>query len=54
VPRFLARAKGCAAEFYYVMKDGTWYVGDTYGSTELSNRLTPLAEAMQAVETVDQ
>jgi len=51
---FLDRAKGCAAEFYYVMKDGVWYVGDTYGSTELSNKLTPLAEAMQAVETVDQ
>ena len=51
---FLDRAKGCGAEFYYVMKDGTWYVGDTYGSTELSNKLTPLAEAMQAVETVDQ
>ena len=51
---FLARADGCGAEFYYVMKDGVWYVGDTYGSTELSNRLTPLAEAMQAVETVDQ
>ena len=51
---FLARAKGCGAEFYYVMKDGVWYVGDTYGSTALSNKLTPLAEAMQAVETVDQ
>ena len=49
---FLDRAKGCGAEFYYVMKDGEWYVGDTYGSTELSNRLTPLAEALQAVETV--
>ena len=51
---FLDRAKGCGAEFYYVMKDGVWYVGDTYGSTALSNKLTPLAEAMQAVETVDQ
>jgi hypothetical protein len=51
---FLDRAKGGGAEFYYVMKDGAWYVGDTYGSTELSNKLTPLAEAMQAVETVDQ
>jgi hypothetical protein len=49
---FLARADGCGAEFYYVMKDGTWYVGDTYGSTGLSNKLTPLAEALQAVETV--
>jgi hypothetical protein len=34
------------------MKDGVWYVGDTYGSTELSNKLTPLAEAL-AEETVD-
>jgi hypothetical protein len=49
---FLARAKDCTAEFYYVMKDGEWYVGDTDGSTALSNRLTPLAEALQAVETV--
>ena len=49
---FLEQAEGCGAEFYYVMKDGTWYVGDTYGSTALSNKLTPLAEAMQAVETV--
>jgi hypothetical protein len=48
----LDRARGCTAEFYYVMKDGVWYVGDTYGSTALSNRLTPLAEALQAVETV--
>jgi hypothetical protein len=47
---FLDRAKGCGAEFYYVMKDGVWYVGDTYGSTALSNRLTPLAEALEAVE----
>ena len=49
---FLGRAKGCGAEFYYVMKDGVWYVGDTYGSSALSNKLTPLAEALQAVETV--
>ena len=47
---FLDRAKGCAAEFYYVMKDGVWYVGDTYGSTELSNKLTPLAEALETVK----
>jgi len=51
---FLARANGCGAEFYYVMRDGVWYCGDTYGSTDLSNRLTALAEALQAVETVDQ
>ena len=47
---FLDRAKGCAAEFYYVMRDGVWYVGDTYGSTELSNKLTPLTEALETVK----
>jgi hypothetical protein len=47
---FLDRAKGGGAEFYYIMKDGTWYVGDTYGSTALSNKLTPLAEALEAVK----
>jgi hypothetical protein len=31
---FLDRAKGCAAEFYYVMKDGVWYVAD-YDNREL-------------------
>lgn len=49
---FFARADGCGAEFYYVMKDGVWYVGDTYGSTALSNKLTPLADALQAPEIV--
>jgi len=47
---FLDRVKGCTAEFYYVMKDGVWYVGDIYGSSALSNRLTPLAEALEAVK----
>jgi hypothetical protein len=49
---FLEQCENCDAEYYYVMKDGTWYVCDTYGSTELSNKLTSLAEALQAVETV--
>ena len=43
---FLDRADGCGAEFYYIMKDGVWYVGDTYDSTPLSKKLTPLAEAL--------
>jgi hypothetical protein len=30
-----------------------WYVGDTYGSTPLSTKLTALADALQA-QTVDQ
>jgi hypothetical protein len=47
---FLEQCDNCTAEYYYIMKDGVWYVGDTYSSTELSNRLTPLAEALEAVK----
>jgi hypothetical protein len=44
---FLERADGCGAEFYYIMKDGVWYVGTTYGSdTVLGYKLVPLAEAL--------
>jgi len=50
---FLEQAEGCGAEYYYIMKDGVWYVGDTYESTPLSKKLTVLADALQA-ETVDQ
>ena len=51
---FLEQADGCGAEFYYIMKDGVWYVGTTYENTHpLSKRLTLLSEALQA-ETVDQ
>jgi hypothetical protein len=28
------------------MKDGEWFVGDNYGSTPMSGRLVPLAEAL--------
>lgn len=44
---FLERADGCGAEFYYIMKDGVWYVGTTYGSdTALGGKLVALAEAL--------
>jgi hypothetical protein len=48
---FLARAEGCGAEFYYIMRDGVWYVGDTYGTTAMSGQLVPLAEAMTPAKT---
>ena len=53
---FLDQADGCGAEFYYIMKDGVWYVGTTYENTHpLSKRLTLLSEALaSATETVDQ
>ena len=54
---FLDRVNGCGAEYYYIMKDGEWYVGDTYRSSPLSGKLVPLAEALadqdiQNAETV--
>jgi hypothetical protein len=50
---FLEQCDNCGAEYYYIMKDGVWYCGDTYESTPLSKKLTVLAEAL-AAETVDQ
>jgi len=47
---FLEQADGCGAEFYYIMKDGVWYVGTTYENTHpLSKRLTLLSEALESV-----
>jgi len=51
---FLDQVNSCGGEYYYVMKDGVWYCGDVYEShpTALTNKLTPLAEALVAEETV--
>jgi hypothetical protein len=50
---FLEQCYNSGAEYYYIMKDGVWYCGDTYGTTDLSTKLTLLSEALQA-QTVDQ
>ena len=50
---FLEQCDMSGAEYYYIMKDGVWYCGDTYESSPLSKKLTVLADALQA-ETVDQ
>ena len=50
---FLEQCYNSGAEYYYIMRDGVWYCGDTYESTPLSKKLTALADALQA-ETVDQ
>jgi hypothetical protein len=50
---FLEQCDNSGVEYYYIMKDGTWYCGDMYESTPLSKKLTVLAEAL-AAETVDQ
>ena len=48
---FLDQADGCGAEYYYIMKDGVWYVGTTYENTHpLSKRLTLLSEALESVK----
>lgn len=45
--KFFERADSCGAEYYYIMKDGVWYVGTTYGSdTKMGGKLIPLAEAL--------
>jgi hypothetical protein len=50
---FLEQADGCGAEYYYIMKDGVWYVGTTYENAHpLSKRLTLLSEALESTTEV--
>jgi hypothetical protein len=51
--QFLEQCNNRAAEYYYIMRDGVWYVGTTYSSdAELGNKLVPLAQAL-AVQPVE-
>jgi hypothetical protein len=44
---FLQLCDDCCAEYYYIMRDGEWYVGTTYGPDDkLGGKLVPLAEAL--------
>ena len=46
---FYAQCDNCGAEFYYIMRDGEWYVGTTYESdSRLGRQLVPLAQALSA------
>ena len=48
---FLDQCDNCAAEYYYIMKDGVWYVGTTYDNMHpLSKNLTALTEAIASEE----
>lgn len=58
---FFEQVDNCGGEWYYVMRDGAWYCGNTYSSdARFYKKLVLLAEALadQAVEedakTVDQ
>ena len=44
---FLEQVEGCGAEYYYVMRDGEWYVGAVYDVSGLiKGGLVPLTEAL--------
>jgi hypothetical protein len=45
---FFDQCEGCAAEYYYIMKDGVWYTGTTYSSGALAGKLIPLDQALAA------
>ena len=47
---FLGTVDRCGAEYYYIMKDGVWYCGDSYTSTPMSGKLVPLAEALAKLQ----
>jgi len=45
---FLKRVDDSCAKYYYIMKDGIWYVGEVYGP--LKYKLLPLTEAIELEE----
>ena len=50
---FLEQVQNCHGEYYYVMRDGVWYVGAVYGVPGLiKGGLVPLEEAL-ARNTID-
>ena len=42
---FYDQVDACGGEWYYVMRDGVWYVGNTY-SVSYRKQLVPLADAL--------
>ena len=48
---FLEQCDNCGAEYYYINRDGVWYVGTTYDNMHpLSKTLTALTEAIAEEE----
>ena len=44
---FMEQCEAQGVEYYYIMRDGVWYVGTTYGSDAvLGHKLVSLAEAL--------
>lgn len=47
---FLERVHGCGAEYYYIMRDGVWYVGAVYDTMGLiKDGLVSLEQALRTV-----
>ena len=44
--QFLDQCEGCGAEYYYILKNDEWLVGDTYDCTPLSKQLMSLAAVL--------
>ena len=48
---FFAEVEGSWCEWYYIMRDGVWYVGNRYETDErFFQKLVPLAEALATVK----
>ena len=48
---FFAEVEGSWCEWYYIMRDGVWYVGNCYDTDEkFYQKLVPLAEALATVK----
>ena len=47
---FVECVEGSWCEWYYIMKDGVWYVGNIYSGDKYYKTLTPLSDALLAVE----
>ena len=48
---FLDQVDACGGEWYYVMRDGVWYVGNLYHSDQrFYKQLVPLAAAVAELE----
>lgn len=44
--QFLDQCEGCGAEYYYLLKNDEWLVGDTYDCGPLSKQLVSLAAVL--------
>jgi len=44
--QFLEQCDGCGAEYYYILKNDEWLVGDTYDCAALSRQLVSLASVL--------